>query len=498
MSERDGTPNDGNATPWWAVEPAAAPDGDDAAETEPGRPEGPMAASRRRRREQATSGPGDAAAAVPGGAPPPGGAAGSATPWATGAPAPAPTAGSAPPAAAGAATAPPAQPTSGPAPAAPAPDAAPSAPAAAPNAPAAAPNAPAAAPSTSTAAPNAPAQPREPAAPAPAAPQEPAQAQAPAPSFQATPPPTAPPPPPTAAAFNDQRMLRSGGAPPQRGWRRVVFKASGGNLNPGVSDAEQRDRDRIDRIRTPVSGCRKIAVVSRKGGVGKTTTTLMLGHTFAQYRGDRVVALDGNPDAGSLGYRVRRETTSTVTSLLQAGLLERYADIRAHTSQAASRLEVVASDDDPRVTEAMGEKEYRQAILQLERHYNLVMLDTGTGVLDSATQGILRVADQLVLVLAPSIDGARAASLTLDWMVEHGLRDMVEGSVAVINQTDGRSIVEVDRIEQHFAERCRATQRIPWDRHLGAGAESDLHATHKNTREAYLDLAAKVADGFRG
>lgn len=492
MSERDGTPNDGNATPWWAVEPAAASQGDDATETEPGRPEGPMAASRRRRREQATTDPGAATAPGPGGSAPRTGAPAPAAPQAWAAqtpsqptpspawtsPAPSPQTGAGAPPAPSTASAPPARPAAGPPPAS-------SAPAAGGTAPA------------------------RPAAPAPAARQEPAPAQqepaparqepapAPAPSFTATPAPTAPPPPPTAAAFNDQRMLRSGGAPPQRGWRRVVFKASGGNLNPGVSDAEQRDRDRIDRIRTPVSGCRKIAVVSRKGGVGKTTTTLMLGHTFAQYRGDRVVALDGNPDAGSLGYRVRRETTSTVTSLLQAGLLERYADIRAHTSQAASRLEVVASDDDPRVTEAMGEKEYRQAILQLERHYNLVMLDTGTGVLDSATQGILRVADQLVLVLAPSIDGARAASLTLDWMIEHGLRDMVEGSVAVINQTDGRSIVEVDRIEQHFAERCRATQRIPWDRHLGAGAESDLHATHKNTREAYLDLAAKVADGFR-
>ena len=67
-------------------------------------------------------------------------------------------------------------------------------------------------------------------------------------------------------------------------------------------------------------------VLSRKGGAGKTTTTLMLGHTFATHRGDRVVALDANPDAGSLAYRVRRETTETVTSLLSEGHdLDRYA-----------------------------------------------------------------------------------------------------------------------------------------------------------------------------
>jgi putative peptide zinc metalloprotease protein len=306
----------------------------------------------------------------------------------------------------------------------------------------------------------------------------------------------APVPPPTASAFTDDRMVRAGGAKPERGWRRIVFAATGGSVNHGLSRAEQAHRELLARVETPISGCRKVAVVSRKGGVGKTTTTLMLGHTFARHRGDRVVALDGNPDAGSLGYRVRRETTSTVTSLLGDNLLERYADIRAHTSQAPSRLEVVASDDDPRVTEALGETEYRRAILQLERHYNLVMLDTGTGVLDSATQGILRVADQLVLVLAPSLDGARAASLTLDWLQEHGLTDLVEGSVAAINQSDGRSLVEIDRIEEHFAARCRATQRIPWDRHLGAGAESDFEELTAATRDAYVELAAKVADGF--
>ena len=45
-------------------------------------------------------------------------------------------------------------------------------------------------------------------------------------------------------------------------------------------------------------------MLSRKGGAGKTTTALMLGHTFASWRGDRVVALDANPDAGSLAHRV--------------------------------------------------------------------------------------------------------------------------------------------------------------------------------------------------
>ncbi|MGV7297670.1 nucleotide-binding protein, partial [Mycobacterium kansasii] len=57
-------------------------------------------------------------------------------------------------------------------------------------------------------------------------------------------------------------------------------------------------------IRQPITGDYKIGVVSLKGGVGKTTTTVTLGSVFAHLRkGDRVVALDGNPDFGNLSSR---------------------------------------------------------------------------------------------------------------------------------------------------------------------------------------------------
>src|SRR6266702_5364001 len=194
----------------------------------------------------------------------------------------------------------------------------------------------------------------------------------------------------TAADFTAERYLRDQSMAPRDGWRRIVFWLSGGRLNLVPSPAEMAERELIARAKTPVPGCRSIAVISRKGGVGKTTTTLMLGHTFASLRGDRVVALDGNPDAGSLGYRVRRETAATITNLLaDEQMITRYAYIRAYTSQAPTRLEVVASDDDPRITKALGEEDYRRAIALLERHYNLITLDTGTGVLESATRGIL-------------------------------------------------------------------------------------------------------------
>jgi putative peptide zinc metalloprotease protein len=81
--------------------------------------------------------------------------------------------------------------------------------------------------------------------------------------------------------------------------------------------------------------------------------------------------------------------SNTITGLLaHRNTINRYADIRAYTSQAPTRLEVVAADDDPRITDALVEQDFHTAVELLEVHYNLVCLDTGTGVLESADSSL--------------------------------------------------------------------------------------------------------------
>ena len=87
---------------------------------------------------------------------------------------------------------------------------------------------------------------------------------------------------------------------PQSGWRKAVYVGSGKLINPGESPADTQRRELIARVNQPLRGCYKIAMLSLKGGVGKTTTTTTLGSTFASLRGDRVVAVDANPDRGTL------------------------------------------------------------------------------------------------------------------------------------------------------------------------------------------------------
>jgi putative peptide zinc metalloprotease protein len=178
-------------------------------------------------------------------------------------------------------------------------------------------------------------------------------------------------------------------------------------------------------------------------------------------------------------------------------MISSYSDLRSYTAQAPeSRLEVLASDDDPRIGLALDRQAYHRVIELLDHYYNLILLDTGTGILDSANQGLLAEADQLVLVLRPALDGARAAALTLDWLGEHGHGELVARAVVVINGVRRSGGIPLERIEDHFAKRCAKVITVPWDRTLEAGGETALSALHQRTRDALTELAAAVADHF--
>jgi MinD-like ATPase involved in chromosome partitioning or flagellar assembly len=304
----------------------------------------------------------------------------------------------------------------------------------------------------------------------------------------------------TSDSLTTESLLHGKRAAPGSGWRRSVYRASGGLLRFGESTAEMRRRDLINRVRTPVAGGHhRVAVLSLKGGVGKTTTAVGLGATLATLRGDRVIAVDANPDRGTLSDKVRLETAATVRDLLnERDQVSRYADVRAFTSQAPSRLEVLASDRDPGVSVAFGADDYSDAAQVLEHFYSICITDCGTGLLHSAMSGVLRLADQIILVSSPSVDGARSASATLDWLEAHNCADLVRNGVVVLSaiRPKSKSTVDLDRLEHHFASRCRAVIRIPYDAHLEEGAEIELELLASDTAEAYLALAAVVGDGL--
>ena len=293
-------------------------------------------------------------------------------------------------------------------------------------------------------------------------------------------------------------LLRQVKPPPSEGWRRLLYVLSGQLINVGESPRTVRNHELVVQANRPLQGCYRIAVLSLKGGVGKTTIAATLGATFASVRGDRVVAVDANPDRGTLSQKVPLETSATVRHLLRdAEGIQRYSDVRSYTNQGPSRLEVLASDSDPAVSEAFSAEEYTRTLQVLERFYSLVITDCGTGLMHSAMSAVLAKADTLIVVSSGSVDGARSASATLDWLDAHGHEELVQNSIAVINAVRPRSSkIDMQKVVDHFSRRCRAVRLVPFDPHLEEGAEINLDRLKRDTREALLELAAVVTDGF--
>ncbi|WP_240424053.1 MinD/ParA family ATP-binding protein [Microbacterium halotolerans] len=287
---------------------------------------------------------------------------------------------------------------------------------------------------------------------------------------------------------------------PEGAWRGFFYRATGGLINLGDSRKVRRRKELTARIAAPLPGrARFVPVLSRKGGVGKTTVTTLLGMALADGRDDRVVAVDANPDRGTLAERVATRTNRTVRDVVRRhDRIRGYADITDLVARDSTRLDIVASETDPHIADAFDDADYRTVAEVASQYYSLVLTDTGTGIIHAVMGATLDMADQLVVVAGPSVDESRLASETLTWLEAHGHEDLVRGAVVVLNQSaPGRSLVRLDELETHFASRVRAVVRLPYDENLATGGAVAFADLRPGTRRAAREAAAHVIEGMR-
>jgi MinD-like ATPase involved in chromosome partitioning or flagellar assembly len=157
---------------------------------------------------------------------------------------------------------------------------------------------------------------------------------------------------------------------------------------------------------------------------------------------------------------------------------------------------VLGSEQEPALGEAFGAGEYLEVCELLARFYNVIITDSGTGLVHAAMEATLATADSLVVVGAPTVDGATRASRTLAFLADNGYRDLAEQALVVLCGDRHSPDVDQGRIRAHFAARCRAVVDLPPDPHLATGGRIDLSLCREQTLDAVHLLAAYLADGF--
>jgi MinD-like ATPase involved in chromosome partitioning or flagellar assembly len=286
---------------------------------------------------------------------------------------------------------------------------------------------------------------------------------------------------------------------PEGGFNRFLYAATLHAINLGDSRAV-RERKALDAlIGVRLGGSAKfVPVLTRKGGVGKTTITTMLGMALALVREDRVIAIDANPDRGTLAERFTRTTEKTVRDVVnRAASIRSFSDFSEYVSRDKTRLDVLASDTDPMLSEAFDESDYNVVANLVERYYSIALTDCGTGIIHSVMKATLDRADGLVIVSGGSFDEARLAAETLTWLESNGYKHLVRTAIVALNTaTQGTQLVNLDEIEAHFRSRVREIVRIPYDAQLAAGSNIDFEKLRPLTRDAARHLAALVVDGL--
>ena len=261
----------------------------------------------------------------------------------------------------------------------------------------------------------------------------------------------------------------------------------------------------IATLRRDLGGPRVLAFANPKGGVHKTTATVLCAATIGSVRGRGVVAWDDNELRGTLGLRAgsarhARTISHLVTELAEVeshagyALAERIDDFLRHASDGS--YDVLAGEEDPRFARRLDPHTVRRVLEVLRRTHDVICVDTGNNVESANWQTVLQNSDQLVITSVPREDAAFTADWMLDILEEAGMDELVANAVTLLSLPTPRPSPMIEDLARHFATRTRAVAVVPYDPVLETGASIEYSGLTPATRQAWLEAASVIMAPF--
>lgn len=303
----------------------------------------------------------------------------------------------------------------------------------------------------------------------------------------------------TAAGIEDD--------PAEWGWRGRL-NALGMHLRPRPESDEVRHRQDIERIRQPLSGFWKVAVLNVKGGMGKTPTTIMLGNSFGQYRGGGVVLWDSNESKGTLSERAATSAAPNGGQPSVWDVLEHASELAGPNAQSGALShflrkqptmdEILASDQSSKRMKAIGAAECAAIEAVLRRHRSGVIIDTGNDDTSPNWQWVTENVHQVVIPMPYRRDAAAKVVQMLDGMHARDLSALVSTAIVALAPAPGASDLDRDDIiEELRGQGVHRFMDMPYEPAFeGAGARIVYQRLPLTTRVAYAELAAEIADSL--
>lgn len=228
-------------------------------------------------------------------------------------------------------------------------------------------------------------------------------------------------------------------------------------IDPGSSLAEIRDA--IDRARGTANRRRAnvaataaaqsaptkvIAVVSAKGGAGKTAISTNLGVGLAMQRPGRVVVVDLDVQFGDVGHALRLLPEHTLTDIVAQGGDPDPAVVKASLTNHPSGLFVLSAPESPAEAEDVRPNQITRIIEILACEFEYVILDTPAG-LDEITLTAMESATDLILVCGTDVASTRSMRKEVEAFEQIGLT--TQRRHFALNRADARVGLEIRDIE---------------------------------------------------
>jgi len=253
------------------------------------------------------------------------------------------------------------------------------------------------------------------------------------------------------------------------------------------------DEFELRRLRGPVRSPRRIAVVGLKGGVGKTTLSVLLAGIYARLRAEPVLLLDADPTFGSLLLRSGVAPMHSAHDLAGRGDPGDFNILAPYLALSASGPWVLPSGLDPGQSARFDEATFVATMDVVHRHFPVTVIDCGAGLSGGLMRQLLGSAHTLVFATSPSIDGLTATYAGLRWIAEHGFGALVSNSYVAVSAVPKRnSPVDLGAAARRFQGVCRGLLTVPDDQHLRSGARIDHSELGPDAAHAMLHVAAEV------
>ncbi|MCV7192918.1 MinD/ParA family ATP-binding protein [Mycolicibacterium brumae] len=286
--------------------------------------------------------------------------------------------------------------------------------------------------------------------------------------------------------------------PPGAGWRRVVHAGTFHAFNPGESRAERHHRELCDRIRRHIRRQYVIAVVSGKGGVGKTTITAAIGAVFREVRPENIVAVDAVPGFGTLAGRIDENPPGDYDAVLGDTDVQGYADIREHLGQNAIGLDVLAGNRSSDQSRPLTPEMFAGVLARLRRTHTVILIDTADDLEHPVMGAVLDAADTVVFVSGLTPDNSLPVTRSIDLMRSFGRHDLVSRSMVILNDSRDRyDRAARNYLTERFTQCGAIVEFLPYDPHLGKGGILDIaNEANKTTRLRLAEITADLADKY--